>query len=194
MPTEGLIIDGYALMYTITVEKLTAITLARRACEATMHGQTSNVSLASLARCEHSPLRTQLYWVEMKGIPTFVSVHFVRHKVGVEHFVKTMRDDLFIGSGRMVDRNTPVNHSMLINAHTLIAIARKRLCYKAHLKTVTVFRRLVKELAKVEPELSPYLVPECVYRNNYCPELKECKLGVDKVCKAYSNRFGDTNK
>lgn len=169
----------------IKVTKVTDIGLARKACEATMHGQTSKISLAKLAQCEHSPLRTQLYWVEMLDIPTFVSVHFVRHKIGVEHFVKTMRDDLFINPDVVVDRNTPVNHCMLVNAHALIQIARKRLCYKAHVKTVAVFRKLVKELLKVEPELAPYLVPECVYRNKYCPELRECKPGLEKVYGAY---------
>jgi hypothetical protein len=173
-------------MTTVAVTKVTGMDLARKACEATMHGQTSSVSLGLLAKCEHSPLRTQLYWVEFKNIPTFVSVHFVRHKIGVEHFVKSMRDDLYIDSSVPVDRNTPVNHCMLINAQALIQMCRKRLCYKSHVSTVAVFRRLVRRLVEAEPELKPYLVPECVYRNTYCPEPRECRPGLIKVCNAYA--------
>lgn len=157
----------------------------RRACEMTMHGQQSKISLAKLAQCEHSPLRTVMYWVEMLNIPTFVSVHLVRHKIGVEHFVKSMRDDLYIDPTTVVDRNTPVNHGMFINAHALMTMSRKRLCYKSHRRTVAALRKLRAAVIEVDPELERFLTPECVYRNGYCPELRECRPGLAKVLSAY---------
>lgn len=53
----------------------------------------SNVSDLNSYLMEHSPLRQDEYCIEMKNIPSFVSVHMVRHKIGVEHFVLTSRDD-----------------------------------------------------------------------------------------------------
>ena len=44
----------------ITVEKLTTVALARRACSFTMHSQAeSAISLGRQYRCAQSPMRTQ---------------------------------------------------------------------------------------------------------------------------------------
>ncbi len=57
----------------ITVEKLTNVDLARQACKFTIHGhKDSLISLKKVYQCEHSPMRTQLFWIEMMGIPSFV--------------------------------------------------------------------------------------------------------------------------
>ena len=77
----------------ISIRKLTDEKLMQRACEMTMHGETSNMTLEKIYKCEHSPIRTQMFWIEVLGIPSFASVHFVRHKIGVEHFVSTNRED-----------------------------------------------------------------------------------------------------
>lgn len=155
--------------------------------EMTTHGRKINASYKMWVKSEHSPIRGLIYWVELLGIPSFVSVHLVRHKQGVEHFVQSKRDDLRPDKDEVVTRNTPVNHGMLINAQSIITISKKRLCYKASSKTVSTWRRLVKALYKNEPELASYCVPECVYRNGICPEFKECKPGLTKVMKAYKH-------
>lgn len=157
----------------ISVEKLTNVDLARRACQFTTHSHAdSMISLGKLYRCEHSPMRTQMFWVEMKGIPNFVSVHFVRHKIGVEHYVQTMRNDR--GAGEVANRLTPTNHAMFINAAALVSMARKRLCTKAHTETRAVMDAIRAEVAEVDRDLADYMVPECVYRGNVCHELKPC--------------------
>lgn len=157
----------------ISVEKLTNVDLARRACQFTIHSHAdSMISLGKLYRCEHSPMRTQMFWVEMKGIPNFVSVHFVRHKIGVEHYVQTMRNDR--GAGEVANRLTPTNHAMFINAAALVSMARKRLCTKAHTETRAVMDAIRAEVAEVDRDLADYMVPECVYRGNVCHELKPC--------------------
>ena len=156
----------------VTAIKLTDIALARKACSATLGGGKSGISLDALYRCEHSPIRTQIFWVEMSDIPSFVSVHFVRHKIGVEHFVQSMRDDMR-GEGTE-DRYTPVHHAMLANAHALINMARKRLCYKAHRETVSAMEAVKAAVDGCDPELAKYMTPECVYRGGICHELRPC--------------------
>lgn len=155
----------------ITVKKLTDVDLMRRACEMTMKGHKSNATLKDMYSCEHSPIRCMLFWVEMIGIKTFASVHFTRHKIGVEHFVMSNREDR--GGEKEVNRNTLVNHGMLINAQALINMARKRLCKKAHPETLKTFKKICNEIKKIDPDLYIAMVPECVYRRK-CHELKSC--------------------
>ena len=131
----------------------------------------------------HSPVRGIQFLIEMKGIFTKTSVHFVRHKIGVEHFVKTNREDRGGMGDEHINRLTPVNHAMLINAEALISMAHKRLCYMAEESTVAVMTRIRK---KVPEELQAELVPICV-RYGYCPEHKECDVGLESVLNAYKN-------
>jgi len=129
------------------------------------------MTLHRIYQCEHSPIRTQLFWIEMTGIPTFVSVHLVRHKIGVEHFVRSHRDDR--GGTGTEDRNTPVDHAMLINAQALINMARKRLCLKAHVETQRVMAEIATAVFSVDRDLSAFLVRDCFYRHG-CHELTSC--------------------
>ena len=172
----------------VTIQKLTDETLLRRACDMTRHpGQNpSTATLERMYRCEHSPIRTQLFWVELQGIPTFVSVHLVRHKHGVEHFVESNRDDR--GGSEETNRLTPVNHGMLVNAQALINMARKRLCYASHKTTVGVFSRLRNAVRRVDQDLAINMVPECVVRG-YCPELRQCQPGMTNVLRAYQDSY-----
>lgn len=158
----------------ITIEKVINIELARKACNFTIHNDKSEskISLEKIYQCEHSPIRTQMFWIEMKNIPTFVSVHLVRHKIGVEHFVKTMRDEFV--DGDKVNRLTPINHAMLINAQSLINLARKRLCYKASKETRKIVHAIRGVLFLKDPDLAKRMVPECEYRGGICHELKPC--------------------
>lgn len=158
------------MTYDISITKLTGVELMREACGLTIDGE-SRASLSRMYRAEHSPIRTQLFWVVMRDIPTFVSVHLVRHKIGVEHFVKSNREDR--GGDKTADRNTPVNHGMLINAAALIFMARKRLCHQASKETKAVMEQIREEIRKIDPDLADHMVPDCQYRK-CCPEPKPC--------------------
>lgn len=76
----------------ITVRKYTDEVLMRRACEMTFNGK-SHQSLLSIYKSEHSPARTQLFWIEFIDVPLFVATHFIRHHVGVVPFELSRRDD-----------------------------------------------------------------------------------------------------
>lgn len=156
----------------VVVEKLTTLELARRACASTTGKDSSTITLARLYQCEHSPMRTQLFWIEMQDIPTFVSVHFVRHKVGVEHYVKSNREDR--NGDAQASRWTPVTHCMLANAQAIVNMARKRLCHQASKQTLHVMAMIRYEMRTVDPDLSEFMMPECLYRGNVCHELKPC--------------------
>lgn len=154
----------------ITIRKLTDVDLFREACECTT-GRPSSASLNQHYRAEHSPIRTQLFWIKMEDIPTYVSVHFVRHKVGVEHFVRSNRPDR--GGDAEANRNSPVTHGMLCNAQALINMARKRLCYKASSETMEVMTEIRRQMLSVDSDLFNNMVPDCVYRGRCC-ELRPC--------------------
>ena len=146
--------------------------LLQRACEMTLHaGKKSNVSLDRMYSCEHSPIRTQLFWIEMLGIPTFVSVHLTRHSIGVTHFVESNRSDR--GTAFVADRTTPVNHGMLINAQALINMSRKRLCRCASKETIQVMKAIKEAILPLDLDLWKHMNEECIYRNG-CFELKGC--------------------
>lgn len=197
----------------VSVKKLTDEELMREACESTFLGK-SRASLLDLYKAEHSPARTQLFWVTLKNVRLFVSTHLLRHHVGSVPFQLTCRDDRKGGNPRMVqkchdiitklhaideqldpktvtyiaqgcaeeiewlaenaDRNTKVNLSLLVNAQSLIDMAKLRLCTCAHVETRIAFRKIKQEIAKIDPHLASMMVRKCVYRCGLCSELHCC--------------------
>ena len=122
---------------------------------------------------EHSPIRLIELTIRMRGIPYWVSVHLVRHKIGIEHFVSTQRTDRTGVNRDELPQNALVDHTIRVNAQALITISRKRLCSKAAPETELVWRAVRKAVKEVEPELASVMVPECVYRG-FCPEMRPC--------------------
>lgn len=122
---------------------------------------------------EHSPIRRLRFFWRWNGLKSWVSVHFVRHKHGIEHWVSTQRSDR---TGVMRDnlpQDAPVNHSCEANAQALINISRKRLCSCASPETREAWMEVKAKVAETEPELASVMVPECIYRG-FCPEIKSC--------------------
>lgn len=76
----------------IKVTKLTDVELLRRANSFTT-GRDSHMTLAKAYRAGHSPIRTQLFWVECTDIPLFVASQLVRSHVGVQFFQRSKRTD-----------------------------------------------------------------------------------------------------
>lgn len=173
-------------MYKIEVEVVTPEELMMEAAAFTTQNpdKIPDIDTKKLYLSEHSPIRARLFWIKMYGIPSFVSVHFVRHNIGVTHFVKTGRDDRGADSPDKINRLSPVNHAMLVNAQTLINMARKRLCNKAHANTRRVMWDIKTAIEALDPNLAFCMVPDCIYRGNNCVELKSCKAKPSK--KKYS--------
>ena len=127
---------------------------------------------------EHSPIRLMQFSWKWSNLPYWVSVHIVRHKVGIEHFVSTQRTDRTGVDRTERPQNAPVLHQCQADAQALITISRKRLCSGASPETRQAWQLVKDEVAKIEPELASCMVRECVYRG-FCPEMYGC--GFDKT-------------
>ncbi len=128
-----------------------------------------------LLRSEHSPIRTLWFAFRME-IPYWVSVHFCRHKFGVEHFVSTQRDDRIENASvprEFKPQGETVTHIMYVNAQELMQMARKRLCNQASPETREVMQMIKDEVLKTNPEFKEFLVPACQYAHE-CKEFSPC--------------------
>lgn len=122
---------------------------------------------------EHSPIRmihVRWKWIQLKN---WVSVHFVRHKFGIEHWVSTSRSDRTGINREELPQNHPVSHECEANAQALIFISRRRLCHQASPETQAAWKEVREEIRKEDPILASVMVPECIYRG-FCPEFQSC--------------------
>lgn len=126
-----------------------------------------------ILKAEHSPIRLIEFTIRLRNVPYWVSVHLTRHKIGVEHFVRTQRTDRTGTDRNSLPQNAPVEHTMRINAQALINISRKRLCSQASDETRYTWFSIIEAIRDIEPEVAAVCVPECVYRG-HCPEMQTC--------------------
>lgn len=128
-----------------------------------------------LLTAEHSPIRAKLYKIRIENVPMWVTTHLVRHKIGVEHFVRTQREDRRdIGVPRNELPQGELNDMvMLINAQALINISRKRLCNKASSETQEAWRAVYRAVKVIDPVMAGAMKAECTYRG-FCPEIRPC--------------------
>jgi hypothetical protein len=124
-----------------------------------------------ILRSEHSPIRTLMWTIKMENIPYCNSVHFVRHKYGVEHYVQSQRKNPERGSDR---QDAPVTHIMDINAQELIYMTRKRLCFKADDITRMIMAEICRKIQKIDPVWETVLLPACGCDENFCREFISC--------------------
>ncbi|MBR1921115.1 MAG: thymidylate synthase ThyX [Kiritimatiellae bacterium] len=122
---------------------------------------------------EHSPIRKLSFNWKWENLPYWVSVHFVRHKFGIEHFVSTQRTDRTGEDRRAKSQDAAVVHECFANAQAVMFISRRRLCGQASPETRAAWKLVVDEIAAQEPEVAACCVPECVYRG-FCPEFRPC--------------------
>lgn len=123
---------------------------------------------------EHSPIRQLVFnwkWIDLKY---WVSVHIVRHKIGIEHWVSTQRTDRTGVSRDELPQGSFVNHECEANAQALITISRKRLCNQASPETREAWKAVIAEVRKIDSNVADVCVPECIYRGGFCPEMKGC--------------------
>ena len=122
---------------------------------------------------EHSPIRQLTFKWKWSNLPYWVSVHIVRHWLGILHFVSTSRTDRTGIDRTKLPQDNPVDHECEANVQALINISRKRMCNKASKETHDAWLLVHDELCLIEPVVASVMVPECVYRG-FCPEFKSC--------------------
>lgn len=122
---------------------------------------------------EHSPIRKiHINW-KWYNLKSWVSVHFVRHKIGIEHWVRTQRTDRTGIDRKELKQSELIEHECEADAQAIINISRKRLCNQASEETRKAWKEVLNSLEYKESELVQVCVPECIYRG-FCPELKSC--------------------
>lgn len=142
-------------------------------------GPVSDEWKRKILRAEHSPIRTLMFTIRME-VPYWVSVHFVRHKYGVEHYVKSQRNDRQHDYDRnKAPQDAMVTHVMDINAQELIQMARMRLCFQAAKETQEVMILICDAVVEACPEFSESFMPKCM-AYGYCNEFKSCGL-IDRI-------------
>lgn len=136
--------------------------------------QVSSEWVEKLVKAEHSPIRELWFGIKME-IPYWVSVHFVRHHIGINHYVSTQRTDRTGVNRNEKPQGELVSHIMSVNAQELVFMAHKRLCKQASQETREVMQEIVRKVVQVAPYMKSVLVPLCVYRNGKCEEMFPCK-------------------
>lgn len=126
-----------------------------------------------ILKAEHSPIRTLMFTIRMR-IPYWVSVHFCRHKIGVEHYVTSQRNDRQSEYDRnKAPQDAPVVHVMDLNAQALMNIIRTRVCGKTANETRQVAWMIYKLVLECNPEFECVLHPKCVHMGG-CNEIDGC--------------------
>lgn len=128
-----------------------------------------------ILEARHSPIRRLHFSFYLEGIPSWVSVHLVRH-IHAQPYVRSQRNDRQSEYDRAkAPQDAPVNMIWDMNAEELMAIANKRLCNQASPETQAVVREMCKLVEAQFPEFKGLLVPMCVYHGGVCHEMYPCK-------------------
>ncbi len=170
----------------IKVEKLTDQDLLQRVI-AFAYDRESKQQLDVAYKRMHTIVRTQLFIVWMKQIPTKVSVHFVRHsQTGQFHLAGSNRADWKLITApnearehdEQCNRLTPVNHVMILNAQHLVDMSKQRLCMAAEKDTVKVMGGIRCGVAEVDSGLALMMRPKCYWSGGFCQEGKHesCRI------------------
>ena len=127
----------------------------------------------SILKARHSPIRRLRFAFLLEDIPSWVSVHLVRH-IHAQPYVKSQRNDRQSNYDReKAPQDSPVSMIWDMNAEELMVIANKRLCKQASDKTRQVVKMMCDEVLKTNPEFKQFLVPMCKYVGE-CKEMYPC--------------------
>lgn len=172
-------------MTTVTVRPLTDVHECARVAHFTQGMEGDSLSLSTWRkwlRAEHSMIRVFILAIEMRDIPYYVSVHLVRHKIGVEHFVRSQRPTSMNPveyDRREAPQDALVDHTMILNPQALINISRKRLCNKADMVTQNIWRQVRDEVAGDDnlyiAVIAEVMLPDCEYHGGICHEITPCE-------------------
>lgn len=127
-----------------------------------------------ILKARHSPIRYLVYSFYIHDIPSWVSVHLVRHHEGFQPYVKSQRNDRQDKYDRNAARqDMPVDMIIDMNAEALMVLANKRLCMQAAKETRYVVSEMCKLAEEATPELEGLLVPMCEWTGG-CKEMNPC--------------------
>lgn len=128
----------------------------------------------AILNARHSPIRYLQFSFYLEDIPSYVSVHLVRH-IHAQPYVKSQRNDRQKEYDRTkAPQDAPVNMIWDMNAEELMVIANKRLCNQADITTRSIVQQMCDAVIEKCPEFKEFLVPMCVYNGGNCKEMFPC--------------------
>jgi hypothetical protein len=141
---------------------------------------------------EHSPIRLLVFSWTWESLPYFSSVHFVRHKIGIEHFVKSQREDRTGVPRNTIAQDAPVTHHCVANMQAIINISKVRLCATASKETRGAWQEVVDNITALDGVLGSVCVPMCVY-SGFCRQFKPCGKSGNMIVRE-ANQYRNTEE
>jgi len=139
----------------------------------------------------HSIIRAAFFRVTVYGLPYYAHVHFVRHSVGHNHFVRSQRPDSMNPveyDRREAPQKAPVDWSDILNMESLFTMMGLRLCKQADSVTRAIAQDIkwafVSHRDPFMNLVGHYCLPQCEWRGGRCPE-------TFKSCGMYPTLFKD---
>lgn len=86
------------------------------------------------------------------------------------------------------DRYAPTSMALLVNAEEIINISKARLCNKASLETRSIWRGVLMELEKIDPDIVKLCQKPCVL-TGVCREMKPCGFIDTKEYESRRNEY-----
>lgn len=128
-----------------------------------------------MLECRHSPIRRLHFSFTFYGLPYYISVHFVRHHVGIEKYVRSQRNDRQNEYDRTkAPQNAPVDMIMDFNGESLLEFFNKRLCHCAAEETRDIVMLMAQLVMQVCPEYIQFIEPMCFRNGGVCHEFNSC--------------------
>lgn len=130
----------------------------------------------SILEARHSPIRRLRFAFLLEDIPSWVSVHLVRH-IHAQPYVRSQRNDRQAAYDRTkAPQDAPVTMIWDMDAEELMTIANKRLCSQASYETSRVVSLMCQAVLDKCPEFEGLLVPMCLYHGGVCHEMNPCAM------------------
>lgn len=127
-----------------------------------------------ILEARHSPIRYLTFSFYFHELPSWVSVHFVRH-VHAQPYVKSQRNDRQTNYDRTkAPQDAPVDMILDVNAEELMVMANKRLCKQAAKETRQAMQMMCDLAVEACPEFKGLLVPMCEHCGGVCHEMYPC--------------------
>lgn len=169
----------------LTDWKLVADEARRTAWKGPIDHEPSSEWKRKILLSRHSPIEALLFRIEISDLPYWISTHYVRHKIGITHFISSQRPDRSpSGTARHdLPQDALVSHDMVLNAQAILAISKKRLCAQASPETRAVWLLVRDKMYAIgEHELADCMMPECGWTGyRLCPEMRPCGRCPDSL-------------
>ncbi len=141
----------------------------------------------------HSPIREFRVKLKITNIPRWIADQLVRHNVGVNNYMGTMRPDRgnVPRSEQTMEQETVFQQSY--NIDSFLNMTSSRLCIGVvSTETRLLVEKIVEKLYSIEPEIAKYCVPPCINQGG-CKEKAITELMHGKSCNYYE-RFSEDMK